>query len=288
MQYQNHSNLLSFILFLLPLSVLSQINKSAISARTAEERTARVNDSLYAGRFEVTNAEYNTFLTEMVNKDSALYSKYSSDSTGWFSYSGLCEPPTFLYYHRHPAFADFPVVNIGYEAALEYCKWLTALYNADAKRKFRKVLFVLPTSREWILAAIAGHPDRLYPWGRYYLVNKKGMYMCNFKPVGDPYFVRDSMGKPTIVEYNGDHLWHVAEFPEDKLFYTMKVKSFEPNDFGIYNTSGNAAEMTIAAGYAMGGSWNSYGGEITTKSIKQYKYPSPEVGFRVFMKIIDK
>ena len=113
--------------------------------------------------------------------------------------------------------------------------------------------------------------------------------MCNFKEVGESHFVRDSLGNPMIVDYPGRLDLHSAEFPPEKtFFYTMKVKSFTPNDLGIYNTSGNAAEMIIKPGYAMGGSWNSYGGEINTKSTKQYPFPSPEVGFRVFMKIIEQ
>ena len=81
---------------------------------------------------------------------------------------------------------------------------------------------------------------------------------------------------------------HAAEFPPEKTFYTMPVKSFEPNGIGLYNVCGNVAEMTVSAGYAMGGSWNSYGGEIYPTSIKQYTYPSAEVGFRVFMKIVEQ
>ena len=257
------------------------------TAKTIQETMAKVNDSLYAGKCEVSNLDYRNFLGYLKTKDPALAESYKVDSTGWSQELRYCEPPTGRYYHKHPAFADYPVVNISYEAAIAYCKWLTELYNSETKRKFRKVVFTLPLEKEWTVAAQGGRSNSIFPWGQYYLVNKKGFYMCNFKPVGDPYFVKDSLGNPVIINYNGEAKIHSAEFPSGKTFYTMNVKSFSPNDLGIYNMCGNVAEMTLKDGYAMGGSWNSYGGEINTKSIKQYQYPSPEVGFRVFMKIIE-
>jgi len=255
------------------LTSFNTLPSSEPTAKTIQETMAKVNDSLYVCKYEVSNLDYRNFLGYLKTKDPVLAERYKADSTGWFQELRYCEPQTGRYYHRHPAFSDY--------------KSLTGLYNSDTKRKFRKVVFTLPLKEEWTIAAQGVRSNSIYPWGRYYLVNKKGFYMCNFKPVGDPYFVKDSLGNPVIVNYNGEANIHSAEFPQDKTFYTMKVRSFSPNDLGIYNMCGNAAEMTLTNGYAMGGSWNSYGGEITTKSIKQYSYPSPEVGFRVFMKIID-
>jgi len=263
------------------------IAQKNLTARAIEKTMAKLNDTLYAGRYEVSNAEYNLFLNSIAKKDSALYWNYRSDSTKWIVVMQYCEPLTALWYHRHPAFADYPVVNISYEGAMAYCQWLTEIFNNDEKKKFKKVAFVLPVIKDWTFAAQGGKTGRMYPWGNWGMVNKKGMYLCNFKPVGDPYFVRDSLGNPVIVSYSGEAILHAAEFPVRGTFYTMKVKSFDPNDLGIYNSSGNAAEMTAIPGFAMGGSWNSYGGEIYTTSIKQYEYPSPEVGFRVFMKVIE-
>jgi len=259
------------------------------TAKTIQQAMAKVNDSLYVGKYEVSNLEYRHFLNEIATKDQSLTEKYKVDSIKWPDDLRYSEPMVTINqrYHRHPVFADYPVVNISYEAAIEYCKWLTELYNSDTKRKFRKVVFTLPLENEWTVAAQGGRSNSIFPWGQYYLVNKKGFYMCNFKPVGDPYIVKDSLGNPVIINYNGEANIHSAEFPPGKTFYTMNVRSFSPNDLGVYNMCGNVAEMTLKDGYAIGGSWNSYGGEINTKSIKQYQYPSPEVGFRVFMKIIE-
>jgi sulfatase modifying factor 1 len=262
------------------LSQKSQV----ISAKTIDKNLARVSDSLYAYKFETSNYEYNYFLSALKNSNSELYQKSLWDSSGWNDLNELryCEP-LVLYYHCHPAFNNYPVVNISPESMVEYCKWLTELYNNDPARKFRKVGFLLPTKEEWMQAARGNRSQAMFPWGQYYLRNKKGEYLCNLKHVNEWQVVSDSDGKPMI-----------ASFPDatgslnDQAFYTANIKSFYPNDFGIYNMSGNVAEMTSDKTIAKGGSWNSYGGEVTIGAEKRFQGSSPELGFRVFMKVIEK
>jgi hypothetical protein len=237
---------LLFVCFFLT-QLYSLLAQHAFIAKNIEKSLAKITDSLYAGRYEVSNKEYNIFLQHTAKKDSALFLTYRSDSTQWIDVLRPCEPPTSLWYHRHPAFNDYPVVNINYDGAIAYCQWLTEMYNSDFKRKFKKVIFKLPTKDEWISGAQGGQLGQIYPWKGYDMVNKKGFYLCNFKPVGDPYYVRDSLGQPMIINYTEDHSLRAAEFPDNKGFYTAKVDSFTPNAFGMYNTSGNVAEMTMQA-----------------------------------------
>lgn len=271
------------LLFCLAAPAALMAQRRELSIRQLESEMVQVRDSLYASKFETTNAQYQFFLSELKNTTPDLFSSCQVNPNGW---SKLIPPDSITaHYHEDPLFSEYPVVNISYEAAEAYCQWLTRLYNAAPKRKFGKVIFLLPAKEEMIAAALGGK-ERMYPWGNYYLVNKKGFYLCNFKAVSDAYFVRDSAGQPMIVWYNGRSDLHAAEFPAEKNFYTMKVNSFEPGIFGLFNTSGNVAEMISDPGWAMGGSWNSYGGEIRPHSMKKYFFPSAEVGFRVFMRII--
>lgn len=281
---------LKFISFMIPSAITLFISatffheKPVLSAKNIEKNIARVNDSLYAWRYETSNKEYNTFLADLAKKDSVLYTNCLTDSLGWRQIMTYCEPMV-EYYHRHPGFADYPVVNVSYEGANEYCKWLTEVYNDDPKRKFKKVVFVLPQIKEWEFAARSGVENRRYPWGKNYtLRDKNGMFLCNCRRINETLITADSIGKPVM---NGEGSVNYSAGLNDRAFYTAEVKSFLPNDFGIYNMSGNVAEMTIEKTYSMGGSWNSFGGEVTTTSTKQYKETSPEVGFRVFMKIIE-
>jgi sulfatase modifying factor 1 len=127
-------------------------------------------------------------------------------------------------YFWHPAFDDYPVVGITWQQARAFNIWRSQLlnqyqaYNGDAYvNRFR-----LPTEAEWEYAARGGLDLSPYPWGAPYIRNKEGCPLANFKVM------------------RGDYV-------DDDGFYTVPVYSYNPNDFGLYNMSGNVAEWTSTA-----------------------------------------
>jgi formylglycine-generating enzyme required for sulfatase activity len=113
---------------------------------------------------------------------------------------------------KHPSGPDssiegkenHPVVHISYEDARAYCKW--------AGRR-------LPTEAEWEFAARGNKTSTVYFWG-------------------------DDRSKLT----NQANSWE-GEFPvyntlEDGFERTAPVKSYPPNDFGLYDMAGNVWEFT--------------------------------------------
>lgn len=98
---------------------------------------------------------------------------------------------------------DHPVVHLSWLDVQEFCNW--------ANRK-------LPTEAQWEYAARGGHDGRVYPWGNTRQPN--GEWLQN--------------------------IWQ-GEFPvedtgEDGHTSTAPVGSFTPNDFGLYDMSGNVWE----------------------------------------------
>ncbi len=64
-------------------------------------------------------------------------------------------------------------------------------------------------------------------------------------------------------------------------------KSYWPNEFGIYNLSGNVAEMLGDEDVVVGGDWRSPGYDVQLTSARPYEGPSPAIGFRVVATIIN-
>jgi len=139
-----------------------------------------------------------------------------------FSYS-YNEPMTRNYYW-HPAFDDYPVVGVDWDQANAFSAWRTKFWN-DYKKingETNGEEFRLPFEHEWEYAARGGLNNSPYPWGGPYLRNKKGCVLANFKP-----------GR--------------GNYAEDGGFYTVRADAYNPNDYGLYNMSGNVAEWTSSA-----------------------------------------
>lgn len=141
-----------------------------------------------------------------------------------FSYS-YNEPMTRNYFW-HPAFDDYPVVGIAWKQANAFCYWRTKLWNSfrTERGEVNTEDFRLPTEHEWEYAARGGHELAPYPWGGYYVRNAKGCILANFKP-----------GR--------------GNYPEDGGLYTVRADAYFPNDYGLYNMSGNVSEWTSSAYY---------------------------------------
>lgn len=98
---------------------------------------------------------------------------------------------------------DHPVVHVSWADAQAYCQW-------SGKR--------LLSEAEWEYAARGGLPQKRYPWGDELMDGSK--HRCN--------------------------IWQ-GHFPdrntaEDGYVGTAPAKSFLPNNFGLYNVSGNVWE----------------------------------------------
>ncbi len=137
-----------------------------------------------------------------------------------FSYS-YNEPFTRNYFW-HPAYDDYPVVGVNWKMAKAFSFWRTQLWNRYKDASVNTEEFRLPTETEWEYAARGGRDAAPYGWGGYYVRNLKGCLLANFKP-----------GR--------------GNYPEDGGLITVKSDQYFPNDYGLYNMSGNVAEWTESA-----------------------------------------
>ena len=151
--------------------------------------------------------------------------KIYPDTTVWikdFAYS--YNEPMHNDYFWHQAYGDYPVVGVNWKQAKAFCAWRTLYHNAARKsRRIEQVnQYRLPTEAEWEYAARGGIESGTYPWGGPYAKNDRGCYLANFKP---------SRG----------------DYAQDEALYTVEAKSYEPNDYNLYNMAGNVSEWTDAS-----------------------------------------
>ena len=125
--------------------------------------------------------------------------------------------PLIRKYFSHSGYAEYPVVGVSWEQAMAFCNWRTAFFNAHSVENVQD--YRLPTETEWEYAARGGKKMATYPWGNNYARSANGCFFANFKPF------RGSYG-------------------DDEGTTTMRVGSYRPNDFGLYDMAGNVAEWT--------------------------------------------
>jgi sulfatase modifying factor 1 len=144
------------------------------------------------------------------------------DTLVWLSdFSYAANEPMVEGYFSHPAFKNYPVVGVTWRQARAFTVWRTR-YNESYKYAHHlppRLRCRLPTEAEFEYAARGGRIGTDYPWGGPYIKNAKGCLLANFKP-----------GR--------------GNYSDDGGAYTVNVKSYFPNDFGLYNMAGNVAEWT--------------------------------------------
>jgi gliding motility-associated lipoprotein GldK len=147
------------------------------------------------------------------------------DTLAWvhdFTYS-FNEPMTNMYFW-HPAYDDYPLVGVSWKQARAFCIWRTQLLNTYLRKRGTAIVqdFRLPTETEWEWASRGGLDLSKYPWGGPYIRNSRGCFLGNFKPMRGNYV-------------------------DDGGFHTVKINSYNPNDFGLFCMAGNVAEWTSNA-----------------------------------------
>ncbi|MFT6846502.1 MAG: sulfatase activating formylglycine-generating enzyme, partial [Cryomorphaceae bacterium] len=250
---------------------------------TIDEREIETS-AFYMFRTEVSNLNYAEFLNFLT--EDKLKSKYAVKSNNWTEL--FASEPLAEHYYAHPAYENYPVVNVSAENAGAYCDWLTSVYETIdiGLPDDMKLVFRLPTRAEWVRAA-NGEAISSYSWGSGYLRNTDGVYLANFNGIGSEHIHRNAeTGEFEIVtlpSYMG-----VAGHLNDHADVTAPVDGYAAHGFGLKQMNGNVAEMLADSDQAAGGSWRSPGYDIRNESLMPYDDASPEVGFRPIAVLVKK
>lgn len=215
---------------------------------------------------EVSNIEYKTFLFDLlIRGDYAAFLKAKPDQSLW---NTIHDKKLGKYleavYFSDKAYNDYPVVNISREGAELYCKWLKEesqsfaeeknILKEEERDKLYERSYALPTAKDWAYAAEGGEVGNVYPWAGAFMRNASGAYLANFciQKENEKTGAASSLKNYTSASVGSKTI---------KDLLTCRVDGFKPNKFGLYNMSGNVAELVVddSTGQllAKGGSWNS-------------------------------
>jgi len=225
------------------------------------------------GKTEVTVAQYMAF----ANETKSHYPEWLEVGSEYNINTGTND----LYKKFGAALQEpnHPIVGISWNDATAYCDWLSKKVPG---RKYR-----LPTEAEWEYAAGNGAKHTKYSWGNGPPSGKKG----------------GNVADETAKKQNPS--WNIFEGYTDGFVYTAPVGSFAPNDFGLFDMTGNVWEwcrdwyanykdtgkptfdppgpVTGSNRVLRGGSWLGNAGRCRV-SIRNYNTPgnrNNHVGFRL-------
>lgn len=146
--------------------------------------------SLLVGKYEVANHQYRKFKPDHKSGE----------------YKGLTLDKD-----------DQPAVNVSWNDAVKFCKWLTEEHGTINGKSY---VFRLPTEEEWIAFASCGD-QREYPWGGEWPPPDEFNYFGLENPEVGPKLDRG-----------------------DKFRVSAPVRKSGRNQWGIYGTAGNVWEWT--------------------------------------------
>jgi formylglycine-generating enzyme len=214
----------------------------------SRERPAHyvVLDSFNIGRYEITNAQYCSFLNsaypsaiKIVN--GLVYAIEDTTNSYAFCDTSISSSVSLINFSNDTFsvksksgrdMANDPMIDVRWYGAVAFCNWRSqqegrqlcydlSTWSCD----FTKMGYRLPTEAEWEYAARGGLSGLRFPWGNTISHSLANYYSYQ----SDKYDISPTRGPHPV--------WNDGVFP-----YTCPVGTFAPNGYGLYGVAGNVWE----------------------------------------------
>lgn len=283
-----------------------------LDTKSIDRGMKQVKNSIYASKTELKNGDFWVFMEYL--RSNGYNDLYKNSLVDISDYDDL-KKAMLNNYHYSPElvqsikrdkggnYFDYPVLELKHSTSQAYCEWLTVQYNAQPKRKFKKVVFRLPTKEEWIMAALGYRNFQSWKLAENTIeaqtngTGKMDTYNLENQTVSYPWYTKYWELRNSILNNKDCYLANVRTSEQivcaggikgDGYTFASPVGTYFPNGLGLYDVIGNAAEMINEPGVAMGGSWNLEAENSTITSEFAYDVTNIGVGFRLFMEVIEE
>ena len=172
-----------------------------------------ISKPFYMGTYEVTVGNFKAFVAATGYKTTAELSKQGGQ--GYDGREGMVNGKMFSW--RNAGFQqgdDHPVLNVTMRDAEMFCKWLSHKEN---------IKYQLPTEAQWEYACRAGSTSM-------FSNGNEVDSLAAIANIGDTSMM-EKVSKKTRVTWS------------DGCAFSNRVGQYLPNEFGLYDMTGNAAEM---------------------------------------------
>lgn len=236
--------------------IMGLTDEDPLSLQNAGRKRVTVS-SFYIDQYEVTNAEYREYLSELAPDERE---ENMPDSTVW---TDARSQEGWSSYFRSELFSDHPILAVTWDEAQAYCQ-------AQNQR--------LPTEAEWEYAARGGHIGRVYPWEGISTQEENGQYRANYNPENG--YAADGHAFTAPVDAFSSNEWglhnmagNVAEWTRDA--YTPSYDNI--SDFNPHHMDENEPQRVVR-----GGAWNSnsFAIGVGVRDTQPRDEASVAVGFR--------
>lgn len=255
--------------------------------------------NLYADKTEIPNIAYREY--QLWNKfiygyGSKEYRETLLDTASWVNEFGPELHSFSEVYHSHPAYDDYAAVGVSYKQAKAYSEWRTQINALMLLVEMNLVDFTdkglrtpekhftieryLSGNFDWIIKRqdivvpkfrIPTEEDWNQVFGENYLAVAFDSTRRDIKRnIRKGYSFRNTLrGDLNQLDSLNSHI-------------TAPVKSFCPDDRGIYNVVGNVSEIIDKEGVSKGGHWHMKLEDIDLKNGEVFTEPNCFTGFRNF------
>ncbi|MCH8475185.1 MAG: formylglycine-generating enzyme family protein [Opitutales bacterium] len=235
------------------------------------------------GEFPVRRGDFALFAEQTGHNPTASTMIGYRQNQGWVRQADLhWDNPGF------PQEDDHPVVGVHLADAQAFAEWLTRREQAEG-RLHPEQFYRLPTDREWSLAA--GLRESRNAWPEQLAERRTSPF-----PWGLAWPPPPGVGNLAGQEWTeaGDSQIPLIPNFRDDFLYTSPVDSFPPNEFGLYDMTGNVWEWTTSRFNesrpdlaVRGSSWWNGSPELVHPSARHNFHPRRRVDILGFRLVLD-